>query len=217
MLPIENKKKKSIRKKKRFIWCLKMRIKMFYKVGKILAKGSFKRIFTAKSAIKIFLCLKLIINDKKFFIGHGDGLGPGDYGYKFIKSVFGFKPFQWLFARLHPNFALGIMRFFSGRSRDAHSNFETETRFHGPDKERLLVFSEAESHKQDIDYFIFGHRHLPIDWRLRNNKSRYIGLGEWFFATTYAVFDGNDVTLKVFDNPNVVIFKNESKVVHINK
>ncbi len=149
-----------------------------------------------------------IIHNKKFFIGHGDGLGPGDYGYKFIKFVFAFRPFQWVFARLHPNLALGIMRFFSGKSRGAQ-NFEKETRFHGVDKERILVFAETESKLQpDIDFFIFGHRHLPIDWLLKNKKSRYINLGEWLYARTYAVFDGHDIILKVFENENVVIYKN---------
>ena len=147
------------------------------------------------------------INNKTFFIGHGDGLGPGDYGYKTIKHIFAFPPFQWLFARLHPNFSLGLMRFFSQKSRGAQ-DFELETQFHGADKERLLVFAEAESRKQNIDYFIFGHRHLPIDWLLSNKKSRYINLGEWIYATTYAVFDGSELTLKVFENDAVIIHKN---------
>ena len=148
-----------------------------------------------------------VINNKKFFLAHGDGLGPGDYGYKFIKWVFAFPPFQWLFARLHPNFALGIMRYFSGKSREAQKD-KDETQFHSPDKERILIFAEEESKRQDIDFFIFGHRHLPIDWLMTNKKSRYINLGEWFYATTYAVFDGTDVTLKVFENEKVVIYKN---------
>ncbi len=150
------------------------------------------------------------INNKTFFIGHGDGLGPGDYGYKTIKRIFAFVPFQWLFARLHPNFSLGLMRFFSQKSRGAQ-DFEVETRFHGAEKERLLVFSESESQKQKVDYFIFGHRHLPIDWLLSNKKSRYINLGEWMYATTYAVFDGNELTLKVFENDAVIIHKNAAQ------
>ncbi|NNF35008.1 MAG: UDP-2,3-diacylglucosamine diphosphatase, partial [Saprospiraceae bacterium] len=57
------------------------------------------------------------IDGKKFFIGHGDGLGPGDHGYKFIKSIFSNRFCQWLFARIHPNLGIRIMKYVSGRSR----------------------------------------------------------------------------------------------------
>ena len=59
---------------------------------------------------------------KKLFVGHGDGLGPGDKGYKFIKKVFANRFFQWCFARLHPNFGIGIANFSSRKSRAATGN-----------------------------------------------------------------------------------------------
>ena len=78
------------------------------------------------------------IHGKTFLIGHGDGLGPGDHGYKFIKKVFAHPVNQWLFARLHPNFALPLMRFFSGKSRDAQDP-AVENRFRGSEKEYLIL------------------------------------------------------------------------------
>ena len=147
------------------------------------------------------------IHGKKFFIGHGDGLGPGDYGYKFIKKVFANPVCQWLFARLHPNFGLWLMHFFSGKSRDAQDH-SVEMQFLGEEKEWLAVFANEECQKKDIDFFVFGHRHLPIDWMLKNQKSRYINLGEWMFAHTYAVFDGINMSIKMFENKDVTIYKN---------
>jgi UDP-2,3-diacylglucosamine hydrolase len=73
----------------------------------------------------------------KFLIGHGDGLGPGDRGYKFIKKVFRNPVMQWCFARLHPNLGLGFAHFWSGRSR--MKNYENDRQFLGADKEWLAI------------------------------------------------------------------------------
>jgi UDP-2,3-diacylglucosamine hydrolase len=148
------------------------------------------------------------INGKRFFIGHGDGLGPGDYGYKFIKKVFANPVCQWAFARLHPNFGLGAMHFFSGKSRAAQDP-SVEMQFLGEKDEWLLIFANETIQQQpDIDFFVFGHRHLPIDWALKNNKSRYINLGEWLNFNTFGVFDGTDFSLQAFDNKDVKIHSN---------
>lgn len=148
------------------------------------------------------------IHGKTFFIGHGDGLGPGDYGYKFIKKVFGNPICQWLFARLHPNFALQLMLFFSTKSRDAQADNISEVQFMGEDKEWLAVFANQKIQEAPIDYFIFGHRHLVIDWKLKNGKSRYINLGEWLYSNSYAVFDGQNISLQTFENHDVTIHTN---------
>lgn len=131
------------------------------------------------------------IGGKRFFIGHGDGLGPGDKGYKFIKKVFASKVCQWLFARLHPNFGIGIANFWSRKSRKHTAREE----FLGEDKEWLIHFCKEKLQSEHYDYFIFGHRHLPIDHDLGNN-SRYINLGDWINYYTYAVFDGQNLELK---------------------
>lgn len=135
-------------------------------------------------------------NDKLFYIGHGDGLGPGDYGYKFIKRVFANKLCQWAFARLHPNFGLGLGNFWSRRSRHATGN--SDEVFHGNDKEFLVVFANEFLKTKHIDYFIFGHRHLVLDIELSNKKSRYYNLGDWLRYNTYGVFDGTQFKIEVF-------------------
>jgi len=134
-------------------------------------------------------------NGKTFFLGHGDGLGPGDNGYKFIKKVFANPVCQWLFARLHPNFAMGMAHYWSKKSRLA--NGISDEKFTGEENEWLIVYTKEVLKKQHYDYFIFGHRHLPLDIDLGN--SRYINLGEWIKYNTYAVFDGINLELKRFD------------------
>lgn len=126
------------------------------------------------------------------FVGHGDGLGPGDKGYKFIKKVFSNRFFQWCFARFHPNFGVGIANYFSRSSR-AKTGKDDEV-FLGRDKEWLILFCEEKLNEKKYDYFIFGHRHLPLNIKI-NDLSTYINLGEWINYSTYAVSDGNKIQL----------------------
>ena len=136
-------------------------------------------------------------NGKKFYIGHGDGLGPGDRGYKLLKKFFRSKFCQWCFARLHPNLGIGLADFFSQKSRIA--GMEADEVFLGEDKEWLAIYSREVLEKEHFDYFIFGHRHMPLDISLNEGTSRYVNLGEWFKAKTYAVFDGTTLELKRYD------------------
>lgn len=146
------------------------------------------------------------IGNKTFYIGHGDGLGPGDYGYKFIKKIFANPTCQWLFERVHPNFGIGLANYWSGRSRDAQK--EDVGIFFGEEKEWLLQYANQKLETLDADFFVFGHRHLPIDWVLKNQKSRYINLGEWLTQQTYGYFDGTEFKLQAFENETVKIYKN---------
>lgn len=134
-------------------------------------------------------------NNKHFYIGHGDGLGPGDYGYKFLKKVFRNPICQWLFARLHPNFGIWLANKSSNSSR-AHTGNNDKT-FLGEENEWLAIYAKELLQKEHFDYFIFGHRHLPLDLNVGEN-SRYINLGEWISDYTYAVFDGNELELKTY-------------------
>lgn len=134
-------------------------------------------------------------NGKEFLIGHGDGLGPGDHGYKFIKKVFASPLAQWLFARLHPNFGISLADFWSGKSRAA--NQENDEKFLGEENEWLAIYCKEYLKKEHIDYFIFGHRHLPLDLKVGEN-SRYLNLGEWINYQTYAVFDGEELKLEMW-------------------
>jgi len=131
-------------------------------------------------------------NGKKFLIGHGDGLGPGDHGYKFIKKVFANKVCQWLFARLHPNFGIWLADFWSRKSR-SHTA-ASDALFLGEDKEWLVQYCKEVLQKKHFDFFIFGHRHLPLDITL-TSTSKYINLGDWIRHYTYAEFDGESLKL----------------------
>jgi UDP-2,3-diacylglucosamine hydrolase len=136
---------------------------------------------------------------KRFFIGHGDGLGPGDRKYKLLKKVFTSKVCQWLFTRLHPNFAFYIARASSKRSRIITA--DSDEKFLGEKNEWLFLFCKDYVENNKIDFFIFGHRHLPLDMDV-NGKARYINLGEWINYRSYAVFDGNTITLTKFEPNN---------------
>jgi len=140
--------------------------------------------------------IQRIYNDKKFYLGHGDGLGPGDHGYKFIKKVFANPLSQWLFARLHPNLGIRLIKYFSKKSRIATG--DTDEKFLGEENEWLAIYSKEVLEKEHFDYFIFGHRHLPLDIKLAE-KSRYLNLGEWINHQTYGEFDGQDLKLLKFE------------------
>jgi len=139
--------------------------------------------------------LEIERNGKKFFLHHGDGLGPGDAMYKVLKKVFRSKLSQWLFARLHPNFGVGIANYWSRKSRIAGETNEVRKSL---EKEWLVTYSQEVLTHKFYDYLIFGHRHLPLDIQL-NEKSRYINLGEWVNYNSYAVFDGEELTLRYFE------------------
>ena len=136
-------------------------------------------------------------NGKTFFIGHGDGLGPGDKWYKFMKKCFEARWTRWCFARLHPNFGIGMANFWSRKSRAATG--DSDSKFLGEENEWLVIYCKEQLQEKHRDYFVFGHRHLPMDIRL-NETSRYINLGEWIHYNTYAVFDGNKLSLEKFEN-----------------
>ncbi len=139
--------------------------------------------------------ISLIVGEHKFLIGHGDGLGPGDNYYKFMKRFFDSKPCQWMFARLHPNFGIGLAKVWSRRSRI--TNQKLDEKFRGEQGEFLWVYCNEIEKNEHHDFYIFGHRHLPLDLKI-NESSRYINLGEWVHFTTYGVYDGKQMALKTF-------------------
>jgi UDP-2,3-diacylglucosamine hydrolase len=129
---------------------------------------------------------------KKFFIGHGDGLGPGDQGYKFMKKIFTNPLCKWLFGWLHPDLGIQLANYFSSKSR-AKTGTSDEV-FMGEDKEWLIIYSKQKAKEINAHYFIFGHRHYALDIAI-NTTSRYINLGDWLRSNSYAVFDGQDIQL----------------------
>lgn len=140
--------------------------------------------------------IRVTYNEKSFVIAHGDGLGPGDKWYKFLKKCFTNAFLIWCFKTLHPNVGFWIARRSSKRSRIATG--DSDEKFLGEENEWLMTYCKEELKKEHTDYFIFGHRHLPLDLKPSEN-SRYINLGEWFNYCTYAVFDGNELELKKFE------------------
>lgn len=136
---------------------------------------------------------------KTFYIGHGDGLGPGDHGYKFIKKVFRNKVCQWLFARLHPNLGIGLANFWSKTSR-SHTG-EVDRKFLGAQNEWLAIYCKEILKNKHYDFFIFGHRHLPMEIPVGDN-SLYLNLGDWINHFSYAVFNGEHLSMHYFkDQP----------------
>lgn len=134
--------------------------------------------------------------DKRFLIGHGDGLGPGDHVYKQLKKVFENPLARQAFRWLHPDVGVGLAQAWSRRSRVSNSK-KGEEQFLGEEREWLWLYCQAVESQQHHDYYIFGHRHLPLDLAVTPG-SRYINLGEWVSARTYGVFDGETMTLARF-------------------
>ena len=132
--------------------------------------------------------------DKKLFIAHGDGLGKGDHSYKLLKKIFTNKPLQWMFTRLHPNFALWLGNSWSVNSRAAKG---ITKEYLGPEKELLIQFAKEREKQEHFDYYVFGHRHLPLDLKV-NESSRVIYLGDWIVNNTYGVLDENGFLLQKF-------------------
>lgn len=136
-------------------------------------------------------------NGKKFLVGHGDGLGPGDHGYKFLKKVFRNPVCQWLFGVLPPNIGVGVANYFSRKSRAKAMAAHKDEQFLGEDKEWLIIHCKEVLQKEHYNYFVFGHRHLPINFNLPQS-SLYINLGDWLQYSSYAVFDGANLELKYY-------------------
>ena len=133
--------------------------------------------------------------DHKIQLGHGDGLGPGDYGYKFLKFFFKGRIFQWMFKWIHPTVGVGIATFWSKRSRLGQE--KKADAFMGEQEwlyQHCLKVQEVDHH----DYYIFGHRHLPI--QMKGDSFEYINLGEWVNHYTFGVYNGSGMKLETFEN-----------------
>ena len=138
-----------------------------------------------------------VLNGKRYLIGHGDGLGKGDYGYKFIKKLFAFKPNVWLYGLLPPRQAFAIANYFSHKSRAMTS--ASEAVMTSPENERLFVYASEMVKEMDIDGFIYGHRHLPLDLPL-NEKSRYLNIGDWLTHNSYGCVSPEGMELCFWNN-----------------
>ena len=135
------------------------------------------------------------LNNKRFFIGHGDGLGPGDKGYKRMKKVFTSPFFQWLFRWVHPDIGVRVAQYFSVKNKLISG--EDDQNFLGEENEWLAAYAKRKLESAHYDYFIFGHRHLPMTIEV-GKSSTYYNLGDWITHYTYGVFDGTSFELKEY-------------------
>lgn len=138
--------------------------------------------------------LQVVFGKTKVLVGHGDGLGPGDNTYKFLKRIFENRLCQRLFGMLHPGIGFGIARAWSGHSRVANNKDET---FLG-EREFLWVYSKEKQAESHHDYYIFGHRHLPLDLPV-GESSRYLNPGEWLNHCRFIRFDGLKMEMKEWE------------------
>lgn len=132
---------------------------------------------------------------KYFLIGHGDGLGPGDRGYKWMKRLFVSPWARWAFRWLHPDLGLRLGKYLSTQN-DLISG-DADLGFSGKKTEPLVQYAERKLQEKHYDYFIFGHRHLPLDIPV-GQSSRYVNLGDWIGHFTYASFDGVQLRLEKY-------------------
>lgn len=152
--------------------------------------------------LKVQLHRKPVIREvegKKLFLAHGDGLGPGDNGYKFLKKVFEFKPNQFLFRWLHPDLGSRMGLYFSKKSRLANlakeGKSENKSIHH---EERLIHFAESEAAENpELDFFIFGHRHIPMIRKV-SDTAEVVILGDWLTHFSYGVFEDGKMRIEYF-------------------
>jgi len=134
-------------------------------------------------------------NNKTFLIGHGDGLGPGDKGYKRMKKVFTNPLSKWLYRWLHPDIGLALAQYLSVKNKLISG--EDDINFLGEENEWLIIYSKKKLIEKHYDYFVFGHRHLPLEIPI-GDASKYINTGDWITYYTYGVFDGHQLVLKTY-------------------
>jgi UDP-2,3-diacylglucosamine hydrolase len=132
---------------------------------------------------------------KQVLIGHGDGLGPGDHGYKFIKKLFRNRIAQTLFGWLPPVIGIGLANYFSRKSRAKTG--QSDEVFESEEKEWLVSYCRDVLKTTTYEYFVFGHRHLPLDIKLTEN-STYINLGDWIKYDSYAMMDESGLHLQYY-------------------
>ncbi|MDC6350828.1 UDP-2,3-diacylglucosamine diphosphatase [Zeaxanthinibacter sp. PT1] len=135
------------------------------------------------------------LGERSFFIGHGDGLGPGDLGFKRMKKVFTNPVAKWFYRWLHPDLGVRVAQYFSVKNKLISG--DEDIKFLGEDKEWLVQYAKRKLEEQHYDFFVFGHRHLPLQIPL-NDNSIYVNLGDWISYYTYAVFDGKELLLEKY-------------------
>jgi UDP-2,3-diacylglucosamine hydrolase len=140
---------------------------------------------------------EFLINNKKCLIGHGDGLGPGDKGYKRMKKVFTFPLFKWMFRWFHPDLGVKLGQYMSVKNKLISG--DEDAKYLGDENEWLVQYCKQKLTEDHYDYFVFGHRHLPLEIPL-NTSATYINLGDWIQYFTFGVFSGDTLSLEKFED-----------------
>lgn len=145
------------------------------------------------------------IDGKRFYLAHGDGLGDNDPKFRMLKGFFTSKVCQWLFRNVMPtSIGMPFGRAWAKHSRMKRTPFigqpgynsSGEPVFMGEDKEFLVLFAKdyLKTKDADIDYFIFGHRHIELDLML-TRSARLMILGDWITQYTYATFSNGELSM----------------------
>ena len=136
------------------------------------------------------------MGDKVFMLAHGDGLGDPDRKFRFLRAVFRNRLCQRMFSCIHPRWAVDFGLSWAAHSRLKHGVEGGDPPYLGEDKEYLVRFAKEylKAHSE-INYFIFGHRHIELDLML-TRSSRVLILGDWITQFTYAVFDGENLFME---------------------
>ncbi len=152
--------------------------------------------------------IEIQLGSHHFELGHGDGLGPGDRGYKILKSVLRAGWAQRLYRVVNPNLGLALATWFSRRGEKHGEDFREEYR--GDDNEYLVQYALSKM-DSEIDFYIFGHRHLALDYTLPNG-SHYINTGDWISTQTYASYDGKQCILRSYTGKDDEILRIDSRL-----
>ena len=136
--------------------------------------------------------LTTIFNGKKFHLAHGEGLGTKSKGYKLLLSIFRNEPLRVMYSSLHPSIGVGIGHKWSLSSRLGKG---ITKEFLGEEKEDLIRYAKSILETDNVDYFLFGHRHLAMSWKLQSN-AEIVFLGDWIKNGSYAQWDGENLTLR---------------------
>ncbi len=148
------------------------------------------------------------IDGKVFRLSHGDEeYTQISWKENLLYKIFRNKVCQTLFAMVHPRLTIGFARYCSLQSRKKGLKKETlgeiphayHNEYFDIEQEPLVIFTkQMVQTRQDIDFYIYGHRHILLDLSLRGQK-RCMILGDWIQYNSYAVWDGEHLFLDQFE------------------
>lgn len=139
--------------------------------------------FTKTIGVRIYENpIEVILEEKKFFLGHGDGLVKNDTGYKILKKILRNKTIQNLYSLIHPDFGIWLASSSSKTSRGY-----TSSKDYGEDDSLFLTAKTLID--KGYDYVLFGHSHKQK--KMEYNNGYYINLGTWLEKPCYGKYFNN--------------------------